>query len=171
MKGYVQVYTGDGKGKTTAALGLAIRAAGAGLSVYISQFMKGKKSSEHLFLSKFSDRIKIKQFGNKNFVKKVASCEDICKARRALNDLKRILSSGEFDLVILDEVNVAIFYKLFSTDELLEVLEKRPRNIEVVLTGRNAPKKLIEFADLVTEMKDVKHYFSKKVKARKGIEY
>ena len=169
MKGFVQVYTGNGKGKTTAALGLALRAAGAGLHVFIAQFAKGIKSSELEALKKFNEFITIKQYGSKKFIE-TAGKFDMDSAGKGLADVRQAIVSGDYDLVILDEANVAIDLKLFSPTDLIEIINLRPDNVEIVITGRNAHPIILERADLVTEMKEVKHYFHKGVKARKGIE-
>jgi len=170
MRGYVQVYTGAGKGKTTAALGLAIRAAGAGLRVFIAQFIKGAHSSELDALQRYSDLITIKQFGRGCFIKGEPSPADVEAARKGLSEVKQIIASGEYQVVILDEANVATHLKLFSVDELLSVIEAKPDDVELVITGRNADPRLIERADLATEMLEVKHYYKKGVEARTGIE-
>lgn len=170
MKGFIHVYTGDGKGKTTAALGLALRSAGAGKNVFIGQFVKGMHYSELNALDRFSDRITLKQYGRECFIHDEPVSEDIEAARRGLNEMAEILQSGQYSLVILDEATIAVFYKLFSSDELIDVISKRHPKTEVVVTGRKADQRLIETADLVTEMQEVKHYYSKGVEARKGIE-
>ena len=170
MKGYVHVYTGDGKGKTTAALGLALRAAGAGLKVYIAQFVKGMKYSELDALQKLSDSIKIKQFGLRCFIREAANEEDIRAAKEGLKEVLEVMRSGQYQVIILDEVNIATFYNLFSVDELLDAIKTKPEEIELILTGRRADPRIIEAADLVTEMKEIKHYYRKGVEARNGIE-
>lgn len=170
MKGYLQVYTGDGKGKTTAAIGLAIRAAGAGLSVLLAQFVKGQKYSEIAALERFSDRITVRQFGRACFIVRKPSKEDIEEAAKGLTAVRESLQSGAYQLVILDEANIALYYKLFTVDELLAAIRERSPDCEVVVTGRYAPQKLIDAADLVTEMKEVKHYYTQGVQARLGIE-
>ena len=170
MKGYVQVYTGDGKGKTTAAIGLAIRAAGAGLKVFIAQFLKAGKYNELKALSRFSDLIKIKQYGRGCLIYGSPEEEDIRAAKKGLEEVKNVIRSGEYDLVILDEANIATYYNLFTADELLELIRSRPENVEIVITGRMADPKIIAEADLVTEMKEIKHYYQKGVIAREGIE-
>lgn len=165
----IQVYTGQGKGKTTAALGLALRAAGAGLKVYIAQFIKGKTCSEHRALKKFKN-IKIEQFGSGCFVKKISkNDEKIFKAGMAA--VKKALKDKKYDLVIMDEINVALKLGLLDCNELIRILKGVPRKREVILTGRDAPCGILELADLVSEIKEVKHYFRKGVSARKGIEY
>ncbi len=170
MIGYVHVYTGDGKGKTTAAFGLALRAVGAGLKVYIAQFVKGMVYSELTSVERFSDLITLKQYGRGCFIRNEPTEEDIQLAREALKEVTEIVTSGNYDLVILDEANIAIFYNLFSVDELLALIEAKPEGVELVITGRRADPRLIERADLVTEMKEIKHYYAKGVEARKGIE-
>jgi cob(I)alamin adenosyltransferase len=169
-KGYIQVYTGDGKGKTTAAIGLAIRAAGAGLKVFIGQFIKGMHYAELDTLKRFEDLITIRQFGSGCFIKGKPTPEDINLARRGLEEMKRIVASGKYDVVILDEANVACYFKLFTTEDLLSVIDNKPEHVELVFTGRKAPQELIDRADLVTEMREVKHYYQQGVQARAGIE-
>jgi cob(I)alamin adenosyltransferase len=170
MKGYVQVYTGDGKGKTTAAFGLAMRAYGAGLKIYIAQFVKGMKYSELDAFQKLEDRINIQQWGRDCFIINNPTEEDIRMAQTALQAIRKILRSGEYDVVILDEVNIATFYNLISVDELLDLIENKPDHVEIIITGRKADPRIIERADLVTEMQEVKHYYQKGIQAREGIE-
>ncbi len=169
MKGMVEVYTGDGKGKTTAAIGLAIRAAGAGLRIFIGQFVKSMKYSEINILEKI-DNIEIKQYGLNCFIEKEPEKEDVEAAKEGLNEISDILKSGEYDLVILDEANIAVYFDLISVEELIEVIKKRNEEVEVVVTGRKAKEELIEIADLVTDMKEIKHYYQKGITARDGIE-
>lgn len=169
-RGYVHVYTGDGKGKTTAALGLALRAAGAGFKVWIGQFVKGSEYSEHTALKRFEDLITIKQFGRSCFIKSEPEPEDIKVARKGLEEAGKIIVSGEYQMVILDEACIALHFNLFTTEELLGIIDKKLQNVELIITGRNAPREVIDAADLVTEMREVKHYYSKGVQARKGIE-
>ena len=170
MKGYVHVYTGNGKGKTTAALGLAIRAAGAGMRVYIAQFVKGMHYSELDALDRYADRITLKQYGRDCFIEKAPDPEDIRAARQGLEEVKGILASGDYQMVILDEANIATRYNLFSPDELIDLIRSKPETVELVITGRNADPKVVAMADLVTEMKEVKHYYNSGVEARPGIE-
>jgi len=170
MKGYVQVYTGNGKGKTTAAFGLALRAAGANMKVYIAQFVKGMKYSEINSLAKLQEFITVKQYGREGFIKRDPDEEDIQAAREGLREVKEITRSGKYQMIILDEANIATSYNLFSVDELLDFIEAKPEEVELVITGRTADPRIIEKADLVTEMKEIKHYYQKGVKARKGIE-
>lgn len=170
MKGYVQVYTGNGKGKTTAAFGLALRAVGAGKKVYFAQFVKGKTYSEIEAVRKYLPDITVKQYGF-CFIVKSPKKEDIDAARKGLEELSHIIGSGKYDLVILDEANIAFFYHLFSPDELIKLINQKKEKTEIVITGRYAPPEIIEVADLVTEMQEVKHYYNEGVEARKGIEY
>ena len=170
MRGCVQVYTGDGKGKTTAALGLALRAAGAGLRVFIAQFVKGTRYSELVALQLLADRITVRQYGREQFVRGTPAAEDVRAAGVGLDEVRRALVSGAYDVVILDEANIATHFGLFSVGELLEAINLRPDDVELVITGRRAAPEVIERADLVTEMREVKHYYANGVEARRGIE-
>ncbi len=169
MKGYIQVYTGNGKGKTTAAIGLAIRATGAGKRIFIAQFVKGMRYSEIKALDKF-DNIDVRQYGLKCFIREKPKQADIDAARKGLADIQDIFSTGEYDVIILDEANIAVHFDLFSEAELLDVMARKPEKTELIITGRYAGKKVIEKADLVTEMKEIKHYYNQGIMARKGIE-
>ncbi len=169
MKGMVQVYTGNGKGKTTAALGLALRASGAGLKVFIGQFVKGQEYSELKAIEKIPG-LELEQFGRSCFIRKEPEEEDYQAARRGLEVAAKKLSSGNYDIVILDEAMIALKYQLFSFADLWQAISQRAEGVEVIITGREAPKELIDKADLVTEMKEIKHYFQQGVKARVGIE-
>ncbi len=168
-KGYIQVYTGNGKGKTTAALGLALRALCAGKKVYIGQFVKGMKYSE-VKAEEYLPNLKIEQLGRRCFIEKAPEDEDIEAARSGLEKCREILRSGNYDVVIMDEINIALYFKLFSTRDVIDVLNEKQESTEVILTGRYAPEEIIEIADLVTEMKEIKHYYNEGVMARKGIE-
>jgi cob(I)alamin adenosyltransferase len=168
-RGCVQVYTGDGKGKTTAALGLALRAAGAGLRVFIGQFVKGMEYSELRALERFPE-IEVRRYGRECFIDREPEPEDIEAARAGLADAREELLSGRWDIVILDEANIATFFKLFPVEELLALIAERPACVELVITGRRADPRVIEAADLVTEMREVKHYYQCGVPCRKGIE-
>lgn len=170
MKGYVQVYTGNGKGKTTAALGLALRAVGANLKVYIAQFAKSGEYSEVNALGQYRESITIRQFGRIGFINGDSDDNDIQAAREGLNKVKEAMCSGTYDVVILDEANIATRYQLLSVDELLAFIEAKPEHVELIITGRDADARIIERADLVTEMREVKHYFQRGVQARVGIE-
>jgi len=169
MKGYTQVYTGNGKGKTTAALGLAIRAAGAGLKVYIAQFIKMGDFSEIKSLKRFSDLITVEQFGlgRFNYEPLPKDCE---AAQKGLDKVKSIILSDEYNVIILEEANVAVKHDLISVQDLTDLILSKPHDKELVITGRGASPQVIELADLVTEMKLIKHYYQKGVRARIGIE-
>ena len=169
--GLVHVYTGNGKGKTTAALGLALRAAGQGLRVCMVQFMKGKTNYGELRAAK-KVGIVIRQFGRPDFVdKRNPDPRDISGAQQALSFAYGIMKSKGCDLLILDELNVALDFKLVGLKQVLTLLAEKPEGLELVIMGRYAPRALLRRADLVTEMKEVKHYYAKGVVARKGIEY
>lgn len=169
--GLVHVITGDGRGKTTSALGLAIRASGRGLKCYIIQFMKGFEYGELFALRKLPD-MKVRQFGRAEFVFKEKPLKiDFEQARAGLEHAKQIVQSNEYDLVILDEINVAVDYKLIPLEEVVELIKRKPPCVELVLTGRYAPREIIELADYVTEMRELKHPYQKGILARKGIEY
>jgi len=170
MKGYVQVYTGDGKGKTTAAIGLSIRAAGAGLRVYIAQFIKMGDYSEIKALKRFSDLITVEQFGLGSFIKGKPSEEDIEAAMTGIEKVKSLMFLREYDIIILEEANVAVKCGLISVNDILDLISSKPENMELVITGRGADPEVMEKADLVTEMKEIKHYFKKGIQARVGIE-
>jgi cob(I)alamin adenosyltransferase len=170
QRGYVQVYTGDGKGKTTAALGLALRCAGAGKRVFVAQFVKGMPYSEHRALERYTDLIECRQYGRGCFIRGEPTDEDIAAARAGLEEVLSELATGAFRLVILDEINIATHYGLIAVDALLQLLESRPPDTEVVLTGRRADPRVLERADLVTEMREVRHYYQEGVEARAGIE-
>ena len=170
MKGYIHVYTGDGKGKTTAAFGLALRAVGAGLRVYIAQFVKGMKYSELNSVKKFNDLITLKQYGRSCFIKRKPEQADIDIAQNGFDEIKEIIKSAKYNLVILDEINIAVSYNLIDEDDLIKLMESKPDDLELVITGRYATPNIIEIADLVTEMKEIKHYYQNGIKARLGIE-
>jgi len=169
-KGYIQVYTGNGKGKTTAAFGLALRAAGAGKKVFIAQFVKGQEYSEIFAIREFLSPVTVKQYGLDCFIVSTPTQADIDIARKGLDEASAVIMSGEYDVVILDEANIAVFYNLFTPAELIDVLKYKPEAVEIIITGRYACPEIIEIADLVTEMKEVKHYYTQGVQARKGIE-
>jgi cob(I)alamin adenosyltransferase len=171
-KGYIQIYTGKGKGKSTAAIGQAVRAAGFGLKTYIVQFMKEFSYSELNSLKHLSEWITIEQFGGDEFVykKEPPDKNEIDKARRGLATAKSRMLSKKYDLIILDEVCVSIYFGLFSDEEILTFIKQKPENVELILTGRYCPEKLLEKADLVTEMNELKHYYQDGVTSRKGIE-
>lgn len=168
MKGYLQVYTGNGKGKSTASFGLAVRARGAGLSVKIIQFIKNKSYPEIDVLKSIG--VEIKQFGNGLFFGRPPGEKDFAVAEEGLKEIENTFNRAETDVLILDEINVALGLELIKEGEFFSVLGKRPPGMEVICTGRRAPEKLLNMADLVTEMKAVKHYYKAGVPARSGIE-
>jgi cob(I)alamin adenosyltransferase len=170
-KGLVQIYTGDGKGKTTAALGLSLRAAGRGLKVFIAQFAKGMFYGELEALKRFAPQITLHQYGRKCFIRDEPTEEDVRLAREGWQEIRDVLKRAECDLLILDEIGIAIHYRLISLEEVQELLRARPDGVELVLTGRKIPEALYEQADLVTEMREIKHYYNAGVQARQGIEF
>ncbi len=165
----IQVYTGEGKGKTTAALGLALRASGAGFKVFIGQFVKKGSFSELKSLERLQG-VDVEQFGSGRFIVSAISREDKDYAARGLVRIREVINSGEYDLVVLDEINMALYFNLIEEAELLEIITRRPLHVEIVLTGRNAPEEIIKQADLVTEMREIRHYYENGVAARVGIE-
>jgi len=171
-RGYIQIYTGDGKGKTTAALGLALRGAGGGLHTFIVQFMKDFPYGEIKGTSLLREWITLEQFGNDAFVlrKQPPGDKDLEAAAAGLRRAEEEMMSGRCDIVVLDEICVAIHFGLLGTEAVISLMEKKPENVELVLTGRHCPQQLSDKADLVTEMLEIKHYYRKGVLARKGIE-
>lgn len=168
-KGYVHVYTGNGKGKTTAALGLSMRAACAGKKVFFGQFIKGMRYSE-LDCVNFVPGFEMEQLGRDCFIYNDPTEEDVKIACDGLERFRSILAEGKHDVVVMDELNIALYYKLFSVEEAIEVIKSRAEHVEVIITGRYAQEEIIELADLVTEMKEIKHYYTAGVEAREGIE-
>jgi cob(I)alamin adenosyltransferase len=170
--GMVHVYTGDGKGKTTASLGLGLRASGHGYCVLMVQFMKGQINYGELDGVKPLDNFEIIQFGRPDFVSKEDPAEiDIKLAREGLEYAGEAVKSGKYDLLILDEINVAVEWNLLSVEDVANLIKTKPEKLELVLTGRYCPQEFIDLADTVTEMKEIKHPYQKNVLARKGIEY
>lgn len=170
-KGTVQVFTGNGKGKTTAALGCGLRAAGHGFKILMIQFMKGRRYGE-LDAVKHVPGFDVLQFGRDSFVEKGnLSAEDLELARRGLDNARQAVSSGLYDMVILDEINVAVDFGLLPLEEILELIRKKPLHVELILTGRYAHERIKEAAHLVTEMVEIKHHFPSGIGAREGIEY
>ena len=172
-KGLISIFTGDGKGKTTAAIGTAVRAAGHGLRVFIAFFAKGDKyfRGEDNTLSRLPN-ITITSCRHKNWIdKENIKAEDKELAKSALAAAREAMLNGNYNLIVLDEINIAINYGLVSLDEVIELVNDKPQNVELILTGRYAEPKLVQMADLVTEMQMVKHPYSKGVKARRGIDY
>jgi cob(I)alamin adenosyltransferase len=171
-KGLVQIFTGNGKGKTSAALGAVIRALGHGLRVYVVHFMKGDYSyGERQILSELPN-VTIVSSGQKGFIDPAnIKPEEKEQARLALAAAREAMLSGDYDLVVLDEVNIAVAWKLIELDQVVKLIEDKPQNVELILTGRQADTKLIELADLVTEMVKVKHPYDKGIRTRKGFDY
>lgn len=172
-KGLICVFTGNGKGKTTAALGAAFRAAGQGLKVLILQFMKKQKNIGEIKALECSELpIELKQYGYRLFFKSRA-CEpiDILRATQGLAAFQQAMESNTYDLIILDEINIAIDFGLIAFEQLRELIARKPNELHLILTGRNAPQELIKMADLVTEMREVKHHYNQGVQAQKGIEF
>lgn len=170
-KGYVQIYTGNGKGKTTAALGLITRAVGNDFKIFFCQFLKGTEYGE-IKTIKYFPTVKHERYGRGVFIrdKNLVTDEDKKLIKEGYESLKKSLFSGNYDIIIADEILVTLKFELLTIDEIKFLIQNKPENVELILTGRNAPKELIEMADLVTEMKEIKHYFKNGVFARKGIE-
>jgi cob(I)alamin adenosyltransferase len=171
-KGYVQVYTGNCKGKTTAALGLAFRAMGRGLKTYIGQFMKGQHYGELEAAKMVHPYITIEQYGKDTFihVQNPPHEEDWQMAHEGLVKAQEAMLSGKYDIIVFDEITTAHYFHLISTQEMLNIIKNKPDGLELIFTGRYAPSELLATADLVTEMVEVKHYYQKGVVARDGIE-
>jgi cob(I)alamin adenosyltransferase len=170
MKGYVQVYTGNGKGKTTAAVGLMVRALGAGWRVFFAQFLKTAIYSEHEALAKFSGQLTTKAYGRGVYIHGEPEDEDHRLAQEAIRELTEVVSSGDYGLVVMDEANVAVHYGLIKVEQLIDLIEQRADGVELVITGRYANSRLLDRADLVTEMLEIKHYYHQGVIARVGVE-
>jgi cob(I)alamin adenosyltransferase len=166
----IQVYTGNGKGKSTAAFGLSLRAAGGGLKVYICQFLKKGRFCELASL-KIIKSIKVEQFGSTCFLRRVPRKKDRELAKQGLAAARKAIKSRRYGLIVLDEINVALKLGLLNLEEVLSVIRKTPKKIELVLTGRSAHPDIIKIADLVSEIKDEKHYYKRGIRARKGIEF
>ncbi len=171
MVGLVHLYTGNGKGKTTAAFGLALRMVGRGKRVLIIQFMKGRPTGEVIASKKLEPMLEVRQFGTPRFVDPKNPDEESVKRAKEGLELARKAVKGDYDLVVLDEVNVAVSFGLLDEDEVLEVVRGKDKDVEVVLTGRYAPRSFYEIADYVTEFREVKHPFARGIKAREGVEY
>ncbi len=176
MKSYIHIYTGNGKGKTTASLGLALRALGAGKSVFIGQFLKNGDYSEIRMLQKMEglletdQTLRVEQYGEPHFINRKPGPEDYKAAEKGWMSIKEGVLSQKYDLVIMEEINVAVHLELIPEDQVLELMRNKPDDVELVLTGRYASEKIMEAADLVSRVDEVKHYFSKGVQARIGIE-
>lgn len=171
-KGLVQVYTGNGKGKTSAAFGLALRAIGRGLRVYVIQFIKGGFDYGELHIMHELPNFKLKAFGQGKFITEMPPTDkDVKLAKEALELAQEVVNSDEYDVVILDEINVALNLKLVDVNEVVDLIKNKPEDVELILTGRHAPPEVVEVADLVTEMKEIKHPYTKGIPPREGIEY
>ena len=192
FKGYVQVYTGNGKGKSTAAIGLAIRALGAGKRVMFLQFMKTQAYSEHKIIPEISPNLTLENIGKPFFIIKegTMSEEELAKWKdqavvfppdqppreylelvaQGIVRVKKVITGGEYDVVILDEINVALHFGLVTWQQVKDLIDHKGESVELILTGRGAPPELIERADLVTEMREIKHYYTQGIQARKGID-
>ena len=170
-KGYIHVYTGPGKGKTTAALGLGLRAVGAGFKVHMVQFMKGRRYSEIDAIEKIPN-FSISQHGRDEFVNKQNPEQiDIDLAQEGFKFAKEIVQSGKYDMIILDEINVVMDFNLISLEDILKLIEEKPEKLELVLTGRYAHPEIVKIADLVTEMLEIKHPYQNGIQARKGVDF
>ena len=170
-QGYVQIYTGNGKGKTTAAIGLALRAAGAGLRVYIGQFVKDMKYHEIQLIEQLLPQIQTELLGKGCFIHRSPNDCDRQAAQEGLKHVQEQMESGQYDLMILDEISIAIVCGLITEDDVLNLLAHRPPFVELVLTGRYMPPSLMEKADLITEMQEIRHYYTQQgILARDGIE-
>jgi len=169
-KGYVHIYTGNGKGKTTAALGLALRASGAGLKVFIQQFAKSKDCGEDKALRAIRN-IEIRRCGNRPFITGKPSVSDVECAKEGMENARKNISSGKYDLVILDEINIAMKLGMVSIGEVTDIIKDKPAGVELVLTGRDCPAVIKKMADLITEMREVKHPYRRGIAGRPGIEY
>ncbi len=168
-KGYIQIYTGNGKGKTTCSFGLTVRALGAGYNVFIGQFMKGSDYSELNFWRKM-EGVELIQFGMPGFIMGKPTDEDIEQAKKGFALCREKMLSGEFDVIVMDEINVAVKINMISEDDVIALMNEKPEHVELIMTGRGATEKMIERADLVTEMTEIKHYYKAGVNARVGIE-
>jgi cob(I)alamin adenosyltransferase len=171
-RGLVMVITGDGKGKTTSAFGQALRAIGQGYKVCIIQFMKGRKYGEVIAVEKYLPDITLYQFGLDSFVMRDNSAKvDVDIAREGFEKAKEVIQSGQYNMVILDEINVAVDFNLISEEDMLKLVKSKPPELDLILTGRYAAEKLKEIADLVSEVTEVKHHYNAGIKDRAGIEY
>ncbi len=168
-KGYVHIYTGNGKGKTTAAFGVVIRMLMSDKWVYVGQFIKGMKYSETR-LENFFDQLKIVQYGLDCFIEKDPTEEDFNRANEGFQEALKAVEDPEHNLVVLDEIFIAHYYKMLTLDQLKELIVKKAPSVELIMTGRYCPEELYDFADLVTEMTEVKHYYEKGVLSREGVD-
>jgi len=168
----IQIYTGNGKGKTTAALGAALRAVGNGLKVIMIQFMKGQITYGELEAARLLSNFTIEQYGRPDFVNpENIDPEDIQLAREGLERAKQVVKNHEFDMVILDEINIAVSFGLIKAVEIIDLIKNIPEDMELILTGRYMPDEFAEYADLISDVREVKHHFQKSTPPRKGIEF
>jgi cob(I)alamin adenosyltransferase len=171
-KGLVIVITGNGKGKTTAAFGQALRAIGQGYKVFVLQFMKGRKYGEFIAAKKYLPHLTIRMSGLDSFVMRDnPAAIDIELAQKGLDDAQKAINSEKYDMVILDEINVALDFKLIDLQKVIDIINNKPAGIDLILTGRYAPKEIIKLADTVSEIQEVKHHYAAGIKDRAGIEY
>jgi cob(I)alamin adenosyltransferase len=171
-KGLVELFTGNGKGKTSAALGVVLRAVGQGLRVHIIYFMKGDYPYGERNALTYLPNVSFQSFGHLHFIDPEDVKEDEREqAREALRAARQAIGSGDFDLVVLDEINIAAAWKLIDVDDVVRLIEAKPDSVEIILTGRRADDRLVEKADLVTEMVEIKHPFRQGIEARKGFDY
>jgi cob(I)alamin adenosyltransferase len=171
-RGLVIVITGNGKGKTTAAFGQALRAIGQGYKVFVLQFMKGRKYGEFIAAEKYLPRLTIHMSGLDSFVMRDnPAAIDIELAQKGLDTARKAITSGKYDMVILDEINVALDFKLIKLKEVIELIKNKPPALDLILTGRYAPKEIIKLADMVSEVQEIKHHYNAGIKDRAGIEY
>ena len=168
--GLVHVYTGNGKGKTTAALGLVLRASGAGLKICVHQFIKGTDCGELKSLKRLSS-VTVRRCGRRSFIKGKPDGDDIICAKKGFERACLDIFSGDYDLIVLDEINMAMHFGLVKPEDLIEIIENKPDALELILTGRRCPSAIMKVADLITEMREVRHPYNKGLKARKGIEF
>ena len=171
-RGLVMVITGNGKGKTTAAFGQALRSIGQGYNVFIVQFMKGRKYGEFIAAQKYLPSLTIRRSGLDSFVMRDnPAAIDIEMARKGLDAAQKAIKSGKYDMVILDEANVALDFKLISLPDVIELIKNKPAHLDLILTGRYAPQEIIDLADTVSDIQEIKHHYNKGIKDRAGIEY
>lgn len=168
-KGYIHVYTGGGQGKTTAAFGLALRAAGAGKKVFIGQFVKSIRYNEVLALEHCTN-VLTKQYGQRCFIENSPAEEDVSAAREGWAECREVMKAGEYGLVVLDELTIALHYRFLEMEGVMEGLRERDPSVEIVITGRYAPRELVGIADLVTDMHEIKHYYTQGVLSREGFD-
>lgn len=171
-RGLVMVITGNGKGKTTSAFGQALRAVGQGYKVFILQFMKGRDYGEYIAAEKYLPRLTIRRSGLDSFVMRDHPAPvDIQLARQGFEQAKKAIASGKYNMVILDEINVAVDFKLIPLQEVIELIQNKPTALDLILTGRYAAKEIVKLADMVSEVKEIKHHYAAGIKDRAGIEY